>query len=112
MASGEQSTHCMARSRFCRICRDFHDLNQAWPSACVGHFGVARHGDGPQIISDTIEPFRSMASGEVFSSKSRYRSDLRARGMVELGNDQPTSRPAAAPPVRDTLRQTIRQLGG
>lgn len=101
----------MSRSRFCRICRDFHDLEQAWPAECVGHFGAPTRA-GPHIISDTIEPFRHMGTGEMYTSKSRYRADLKAQGYTEVGNDRQTQRPAPKPPVRETLRQTIQQLGG
>ena len=41
----------------------------------------------PQIISDTHEPFRSMADGKIYDSKSAYRATLKARGLVEVGND-------------------------
>ena len=46
------------------------------------------------VISDSHTPFRSMADGRVYDSKSAYRADLKARGMVELGNDEitPTDR--------------------
>lgn len=42
------------------------------------------------IISDTQAPFRSMANGQVYESKSAYRRDLRAMGYREVGNDAPT----------------------
>lgn len=104
----------MARSRLCRVCKDFHDLDQAWPAECYGHFGVsAEAAAGPQIITDTIEAFRSHADGRVYTSKSRYRAELKARGCIEVGNDvAATSRPSAPPPVRDTLRRTYEQLRG
>lgn len=103
----------MARSRLCRICDDFHDLSQAWPAECVGHFGITADATGPQIISDTISPFRSMADGKMYDSKSQYRGTLRDRGLIEVGNENVQQRPAAQlPPVRDTLRRTMRQLGG
>jgi len=99
------------RSRFCRVCKDFHDTDQAWPEACVGHFGQ-QTASGLQIISDTIEPFRNMATGEIFSSKSRYRADLKARGLIEVGNERIVQKRVEAPPVRDTLRHVRHQLGG
>lgn len=106
----------MARSRFCRVCKDFHDTDQAWPEPCVAHFG-AQTSVGPQIISDTIEPFRHMGTGEVYSSKSRYRNDLRAQGYVEVGNDRQGAQ-AKPPPIQgraerqQMIRDTYRQLGG
>lgn len=102
----------MARSRYCRICKDFHDLEQAWPEACIGHFGNVGGEAGFYVVSDNIEAFRSMADGKMYDSKSQYRRDLKARGMVELGNEQPRGRPAEMPRVRDTLRQTLQQLRG
>jgi hypothetical protein len=46
------------------------------------------------IISDTQAPFRSMADGQFYDSKSAYRSSLRARGYREVGNDAPAHRDA------------------
>lgn len=40
----------------------------------------------PFVISDACE-FRSMANGEMYTSKSAYRADLRAAGREEIGND-------------------------
>jgi hypothetical protein len=102
----------MARSRFCRICREFHDIEAAWPAECVGHFGAVADGHGPNIISDTIAPFQSMADGRMYDSKSQYRRDLKSRGLVEAGNEQVKQQRREAPPVRDTLRQVRQQLWG
>lgn len=102
----------MPRSRFCRCCKDFHDLDQAWPAACAGHFGTQSQGAAPFVISDTIDPFRSMADGLMYDSKSRYRRDLAARGLAEVGNDRIERRETPMPPIRDSLRQTLEQLRG
>lgn len=67
---------------------------------------------GFYVQSDTMDPIRSMADGRMYDSKSRYRGDLRARGMVEVGNERVGPRPEPLPPVRDTLRQTLQQLRG
>lgn len=40
----------------------------------------------PMVLSDACE-FRSMADGQTYTSKAAYRADLRARGLVEVGND-------------------------
>lgn len=102
----------MARSRYCRVCREFHDLTEAWPTACYGHFGIKGDEAGFYVQSDTMEPIRSMADGKLYDSKSRYRQDLRARGYREVGNDRMERRPTTLPPVRDTLRQVVQQLKG
>ena len=100
----------MARSRYCRICSDFHALDMAWPEACLGHFGSVSDGAGPYIQSDTMDPIRSMADGRMYDSKSRYRADIRARGLIEVGNERVQHRPKPLPPLRDTLRRTYHQL--
>lgn len=40
------------------------------------------------VISDTIDGFRSMADGKMYDSKSRYATDLRARGLEIVGNEK------------------------
>jgi len=79
--------------------------------ACVSHFGEAAS-TGLHIISDTMAPIRSMADGRMYDSKSVYRNDLKARGLIEVGNERVERRPVQAPPVRQHMRDAIRQLGG
>ena len=45
------------------------------------------------IISDSHEPFRSMADGRVYDSKSEYRRTLKDKGYVELGSDHDSHSP-------------------
>lgn len=41
------------------------------------------------LISDVADkPFKSMADGKVYDSKSSYRKELKARGFQEVGNDK------------------------
>lgn len=105
----------MSRSRFCKVCKDFHDVEVPWPADCIGHFAAPSAGAGEarfHVVSDSIPAFRSMADGKMYDSKSRYRADLRARGLVELGNDQVKRSTTPLPPVRDDMRRAIQQLGG
>lgn len=46
----------------------------------------------PTVIGDTCE-FRNMATGKMVTSKARYRAELRAMGLTEVGNE-PLSRSA------------------
>jgi len=77
----------MARSRLCRTCGDFHDLEGAWPEACYGHFGVIAN-DAPMIRADGMDPIRSMADGRVYDSKSRYYGSVKAAGCEIVGNEK------------------------
>jgi hypothetical protein len=78
-------------SRFCRVCRDFHDLEEPWPNACFGHFQANSRG-GLQIIKD-IEPYQAVAadvatgSAPVIKSRREHREFLKRNGYVEVGNE-------------------------
>lgn len=72
--------------RLCRACGDFHDLAGAWPSACYEHFGVVAS-SAPNIRTDGMAPIKSMASGQMFDSKSAYYRDIKQAGCEIVGND-------------------------
>ncbi len=38
--------------------------------------------------ADTVEPFKSHADGQMYTSKAAYRHDLKGRGFEEVGNDK------------------------
>jgi len=67
---------------------------------------------GFYIQSDTMDPIRSMADRRMYDSKSRYRADLKARGMIEVGNSKVESRPTPLSSPREALRQAYNQLRG
>lgn len=48
----------------------------------------SRRSRGVQIISDETEAFQSMADGKHYTSKSRYRAELKARGFEEYGESK------------------------
>jgi hypothetical protein len=102
----------MPHSRFCKVCKDFHDLDQPWPTACAGHFASARS-TGPHIILDTMEPIRSMADGKMYDSKSVYTRSVKAHGCEIIGNDKlPERRPVERPRAAQDIRRAIEQLRG
>lgn len=45
------------------------------------------HLPGPMIITDTMEPVRSMLDGRMYDSKARLRATYRSAGVTEVGND-------------------------
>ncbi len=62
----------------------------------------------PSLIRDQHEPFKSMADGRTYDSKSAYRQSLKARGLVELGNDAPlTGKPFGAPTKSEARRKLL-----
>lgn len=104
------------KSRHCRVCGEFHDLNSAWPTSCNAHFatrGPRSALTAPMIVRDGMDPIQSMADGQIYDSKSRYYDSVRAHGCEIVGNEkaafdkQPTYEPQG---VRDSMKQAIEQL--
>lgn len=77
----------MARSRLCRTCDDFHNLDEAWPGACSSHFG-GKAESAPYVRTDGMDPIRSMADGKVYDSKSGYYASVRRADCEIVGNDR------------------------
>lgn len=75
--------------RFCRSCRDWHDLSQPWPEACMPKEPARSHLPRPYLISDALPDVQSMATGKFYDSKSALRAEYRAVGATEMGNDKP-----------------------
>lgn len=100
----------MARSRLCRTCGEFHDLEQAWPPECYAHFGVLAN-EAPMIRTDGMDPVRSMADGRLYDSRSRYYGNLKARGLEIVGNERaeverrPELRLNAAPDIKRAIEE-------
>ena len=92
----------MARLRSCRCCGDWHDLGKPWPHNCISHFGERPHARSdfptPMIRIDTMDAVQSQITGKMHDSKSSLRSEYKAHGVVEMGNDAPLSPSAPAKP--------------
>lgn len=96
--------------RYCKICKDFHDLEQAWPEACLGHYASKSARIGIQVIKD-IEPYRSTITREVIGGRRQHRDHLRAHKCIELGNEMPKARPTSyVGNVGQDIKQAMEQL--
>lgn len=72
-----------------------------------------RIGPKVHIIDDNME-CRSQATGKMFTSKSEYRKDLKARGKIEVGNERAAlafQKPAPLD-VSNDLRRAASERGG
>ena len=69
--------------------------------------GVDPMPDRVQIMPE-IEPYRSMITGELITSRAKHREHLRRHGMVELGND--SSLKATYKGMPDTSPQRRKEL--
>ena len=52
----------------------------------------ARGASGLTIVPD-IQPYQSMVTGEVITSRSKHRQHLKDHGMIEVGNDSSLRKP-------------------
>ena len=84
--------------RHCRVCDDWHDLDDPWPHNCIGHFGVNYNRSSlasPMVIKDGIDAIQSQLTGKWYDSKSSLRSEYKVHGMIEIGNEAPKAQKLA-----------------
>lgn len=72
-------------------------------------------GAAPYVIGDDLPGGGCIhpSTGKMMDSKSRFRAETRARGLVEVGNDVRAPRkPVDMPPVREDIHRAWQELGG
>lgn len=78
--------------RRCSVCGETHWLSE-WPHNHVEAPSKRSDLSAPMVISDTMEPVRSMADGKEYSSKSALRATYKPSGnpngisYAEVGNE-------------------------
>lgn len=98
------------RQRLCKVCGDWHDLDEPWPAKCQR--GTVRN-QAFYVISDTMEPLKHHGTGRMISSKRAFSAETRAAGMVELGNEPIRARkpiPLDRRQRRDDIKRSIYEL--
>lgn len=98
------------RQRMCKVCGNWHDLDEPWPVKCIRH--VSRDA-APHVISDNMDPLKHHATGEIMTSKRAFARTTRAMGCVELGNEPIQARkpiPLDKRQRREDIKRTIYQL--
>lgn len=82
----------------------FDPIEKEWVKPEVYYVRKARRGGerqrsglpSPRIMRD-IDPYRSVITGEMITSRSKHRDHLREHNCVELGNDKPKPPPPPDP---------------
>lgn len=92
----------MPRQRLCKTCGGWHDLDRPWPDNCREPVWTRQHLAAPRINADSMNPVQSMTNGRYYDSKSALRAEYKRAGVIEVGNDVPTSKPA---PDRAALKK-------
>lgn len=103
--------------RFCKICRNWHDLEKPWPSACIVEKPDRRsHIPTPMLIQDQMEPTQSMLDGKLYTSKRAMRESYRehnrrtGENIVEVGDDSSIVSPkprARTKPNRKDIKAAV-----
>lgn len=62
------------------------------------------------VMSD-IQPYQSMVTGEMVTSRSRHRQHLKEHGCIEVGNEKMEA-PKITPPSREDRRRVLHQQLG
>ncbi|EJB03761.1 hypothetical protein Rleg9DRAFT_2598 [Rhizobium leguminosarum bv. trifolii WSM597] len=96
------------RERYCRVCGGWHALDQ-WPHSCMPAQNAAQSDlPAPHFVSDSID-IQSMHDGRHYTSKAKLRSEYRAAGVEEIGNEKP--RPIEKPTTdRNEIRKELRRV--
>lgn len=85
--------------RRCSVCGETHWLSE-WPHNHVEAESKRSHLSAPMVISDNIDPVRSMADGKEYTSKAALRSTYKPSGnpdgisYAEVGNEVVGGKPA------------------
>jgi hypothetical protein len=100
------------RERFCRICRQWHDM-EAWPMEC---FEAPKAASDtlpiPYFISDTMEPTLHPLDQKHYTSKSTFEKITRDGGYETVGNDPARLRPRPKPKadkqaIKDSVQKAM-----
>jgi len=70
---------------------EVNDEYYMWLSFHSGEDKRMMNGNEPvslRFISDSMEPTRHMANGRMYTSKKKFRDETRARGCIEVGNEE------------------------
>jgi hypothetical protein len=94
----------------CRSCNKTEDVFRSVADydnlpLCCG-LVMGRVMSAPRVMGD-IQPYRSMATGEMIDGRAAHRNHLKTHGLVEVGNEQPKARVIDNKQQKDSLRREI-----
>jgi len=90
--------------------RNWHKPEE-WPAECMGHYrrGDEQNGKSPYSLGD-LEPYKNVY-GEVVGGRRQHRDFLKARGLVEVGNENVKQKYQDTPPVAPDIARAMNELG-
>jgi hypothetical protein len=57
------------------------------------YYASRQSNDAGYYVMGDIQPYQSMATGQMVEGRRQHREHMKANGLVELGNDIPKPRP-------------------
>lgn len=85
------------------IFRSIAKMNEDLPECCGN---VMQRKIVAPMVSDDIQPYKSMCDGTWITSRSQHRAHLKQHKVIEVGNEkiqQPKKQIAPPPGLKDTL---------
>ncbi len=91
--------------------RNWHDPEN-WPAECMDHYRRRRGEEkiGLQIMKD-IEPYKNVVDGGVIGGRAQHRDFLRARGLVEIGNEKVEKKPYEPTGIAADVVRAMQETG-
>lgn len=65
----------------------------------------------PMVISD-IQPYRSMATGEMIGGRAQHREHLKKHGLIEVGNEKIPAKPQPKESTTDLKADLYKVVNG
>ena len=102
------------RSRFCKVCGDWHDMDEYWPRNCLPERPQVSDLPRPMLIRDGLDDVWNPVDGKRYDSKSSYYKAVAASGNVIAGNDSSVKehhikikdkKPKSTPGLKDDLKR-------
>ena len=96
---------CNKCGKLTEVFRKLADIDDL--PACCGT-KMERVISAPQVIAD-IQPYKSMATGEMITSRTQHKKHLKEHGLIEVGNEtmQPKKSYLEEKRQKDALRREI-----
>ena len=64
----------------------------------------------PINVQQDIQPYQSMVTGEMITSRSQHRAHLKQHGCIEIGNENPIPKPKSVAQKRHEKEENIKYL--
>ena len=101
--------HCDSCHAEKDLYRSVAKMDEDLPNCCGKQ--MRRKICAPYVVAD-IQPYQSMATGEMITSRSRHKQHLKDHGLVEIGNEKPKQQVVEKPrDIKKDLHEVMTGYG-